>query len=122
MLFNTLQIITTSSITPANTIKDLVTPTQCVSTPKPFTGKYLVVPESLLLTHGDIRFQGTHAIHAKQMSSLKISYGSSCNATLRMCGFCVRAEEVQQLGECDLLDLCKDHSDPCWTGQTVGLQ
>lgn len=41
--FNTLQIISTGSITQANTIKDHVTPTQCGSTLNPFTGKYLVL-------------------------------------------------------------------------------
>lgn len=39
------------------------------------------------------------------------------NATVRLS--LMGAEEVQQLRGCDLLDFSKDHSDPCWTGQTV---
>lgn len=43
--------------------------------------------------------------------------GHPNDATLRLC--LMRAEEVQQLRERDLYYYCKDHTDPCWTGQTV---
>lgn len=48
-----------------------------------------------------------------------IKDGPSHHVTLMMCVCCMRAEEVQQLRQWDLLDFSKDHSDPCWTGQTV---
>lgn len=36
---------------------------------------------------------------------------------------CVTVEEQRDAatGECDLMVFSKDHSDPCWTGQPLGL-
>lgn len=52
-----------------------------------------------------------------------VSKQENVKAVLGMCVWIVTVEEQRDAaaGECDLMDFSKDHSDPCWTGQTSGL-